>query len=221
MNKFKHVVSLIMVLAIIIPTIPVMTLSANAASNPSNTEIVYGSNGTITRAEWLHDLSVVFDMSVESDAVPDNYFSDLKTPHPYYNDILLTVEFGVIDVEAGGNVYPDALVTRDFAVTTLNYCLGYQEKEDDVYTFSDSDQCSSPISALIAVERGWLALIGNKFMPERSITSTEAETMLNDAISVLKVSAIDVNHDNKFEFDDDVIVVPEWVYTVETDQTIT
>ena len=194
--------------------------AAAADSTSAATGITYGSNGTITRAEWLHNLAIVFDMSVDSDAVPDNYFSDLESSHPYYNDILLTVEFGVVNIEAGGNILANELVTRDFAVSTLNFCLGYQEKEDDVYPFSDYELCSSPIDALVAVERGWLVLIDNKFMPELSITSTEAETMLNDASSILSAADIDPDYESKYVLKDDVIVVPEWVNTFDNGQTI-
>lgn len=36
--------------------------------------LVYGS-GTITRAEWLHDLVTVFDMTVEDDNLPGSLLS--------------------------------------------------------------------------------------------------------------------------------------------------
>ena len=209
MKKLKHIVSFVMVFALIFTSIPLTTFKAEAVDSAPSTDIVYGSNGNITRAEWLHDLAVVFDMSVESDAVPDNYFSDLESSHPYYNDIMLTVEFGVVDVEAGGNIFVDDLVSRDFAVTTLNFCLGYQASDEDTYTFSDSSECSSPTDALIAVEHGWVELIDNKFMPELPITSDEAKKMLDNAASVLDVSDIDANYDSKYVFQDDVIVVPE------------
>ena len=221
MKKLKHIVSFVMVFALIFTSIPLTTFKAEAVDSAPSTDIVYGSNGNITRAEWLHDLAVVFDMSVESDAVPDNYFSDLESSHPYYNDIMLTVEFGVVDVEAGGNIFVDDLVSRDFAVTTLNFCLGYQASDEDTYTFSDSSECSSPTAALIAVEHGWVELIDNKFMPELPITSDEAKKMLDNAASVLDVSDIDANYDSKYVFQDDVIVVPEWVNTVEENMTFT
>ena len=35
--------------------------------------LVYGDNGTLTKAEWLHDLVTVFDMKVEEGDPPDNY----------------------------------------------------------------------------------------------------------------------------------------------------
>lgn len=52
-------------------------------------------NGSISRAEWLHQLVVAFDMTVEEDNYPDNYYSDLTSEHEYYKDIMVAVEFGV------------------------------------------------------------------------------------------------------------------------------
>jgi len=45
----------------------------------------------MTREEWLHNLAVVFDMSVEDQQYPDNYFSDLDSSSEYYYDVLLNV----------------------------------------------------------------------------------------------------------------------------------
>ena len=59
----------------------------------SNNEIVLPQATQITRAEWLHNLVVVFEMTVESESLPDNYFTDLESTHKYYEDILLAVEF--------------------------------------------------------------------------------------------------------------------------------
>ena len=57
---------------------------------------------------------------------------------------------GVIDIEAGENLYPDEIVTRDFAASTLNFCLGYQ-LEDATYSFSDSESVTDADSAQIAI----------------------------------------------------------------------
>ena len=176
MKKLKHIVSFVMVFALIFTSIPLTTFKAEAVDSAPSTDIVYGSNGNITRAEWLHDLAVVFDMSVESDAVPDNYFSDLESSHPYYNDIMLTVEFGVVDVEAGGNIFVDDLVSRDFAVTTLNFCLGYQASDEDTYTFSDS----ADVSTVVQTACGSSDVI---YVPTDNVAASCAETINNVALT--------------------------------------
>lgn len=38
---------------------------------------VHAEETSITRVQWLHDLTELFDMTVEEDNYPDNYFSDI------------------------------------------------------------------------------------------------------------------------------------------------
>ena len=85
--------------------------------------LVYGDNGTLTKAEWLHDLVTVFDMKVEEGDPPDNYFTDVAYDSKYYDDIMLATEFGVVNVEAGGELGPDDTVDREYASVTLNFWL--------------------------------------------------------------------------------------------------
>ena len=60
---------------------------------------------TVTRAEWLHNLAEIFEMTVEDENYPDNYFSDVDSSHEYYYDILLAVQFGLVNAEAGDPIY--------------------------------------------------------------------------------------------------------------------
>ena len=46
--------------------------------NAQDTSIIYGDE-TITRAEWLHNLTIMFDMVVEENNMPDDYFSDVNS----------------------------------------------------------------------------------------------------------------------------------------------
>ena len=62
------------------------------------------AEGTITRADWLSELTKVFEMTVEDDNYPDNYFSDLDPSSEYYYDMLLAVQFGLVDIEAGQQI---------------------------------------------------------------------------------------------------------------------
>ena len=72
---------------------------------------VYAEDRTITRAQWLHELVELFDMTVEEDNYPDNYFSDISADDSYYRDIMVATEFGLVDVEAGYELLPDNPVT--------------------------------------------------------------------------------------------------------------
>ena len=185
-----------------------------------DTSIIYG-DGTITRAEWLHDLTVMFDMTVEKDNMPDDYFSDVTSAHVYYKDIMMAAEFGVIDIEAGQKVKPDEAATREFAAHTLNYCLGYK-LEDKTYTYKDTTGIKYPDDTQIAINRGWFALESGRFNPEKTITKSEIENMVSDAKTVQQSTQIDENYKNNYEFTSNVIEIPQDVRVyVDTDKNVT
>ena len=147
-------------------------LIANAAtyeyqsSNKEKAESRASNTNTITRVEWLKELTTLFEMTVEDDNYPDNYFSDLDSSSDYYYDMLLAVEFGLVAVEVGNPIYPENEVTREFAAQTLNFCLGYQLDENTQYSFSDVDAVEYDDDAQVALNRGWFKLVSGKFEPE-------------------------------------------------------
>ena len=210
MQKLKKILSALLAAAVIVAALPLSVLTALAATTDDYSDsLVYGTDGKLTRAEWLHNLSVVFNMTVDSGNEPDNYFADLPETHKYYSDVLLTVEFGVVNVEAGGEICPDDLATRDFTASTLNYCLGYQPTDNDTYSFSDSAECTDKTAALVAVERGWFKLISGKFSPDKQVETAEVKSMLNDALAVLEAAEVDENYDSKYTLQSGVIAIPE------------
>ena len=186
--------------------------------------LVYGDNGTLTKAEWLHDLVTVFDMKVEEGDPPDNYFTDVAYDSEYYDDIMLATEFGVVNVEAGGELGPDDTVDREYASVTLNFCLGFQ-LDDDTYTFSESsdEAYSDELTAFqVALNRNWFALSGGAFLPSKAVTSAEAKAMLSDAQQVLADAQIDDTKEGTFEFADYVIdFTPYQVVEFNEDNTVT
>ena len=178
---------------------------------------------TVTRAEWISQLVEAFSMTVEDDsAMPDNYFSDISETDSYYRDILLAVEFGVIDLEAGEAFEPNEPANREFAARTLNSCLQFQLDEGAEYTYSESGSVTYPDDIQIAVNRNWFALSGGNFLPEQAVTTQEATAMLADAKSVIDSEAIDTSYNNQFEFADGVIVIPETAQTtIDENNTVT
>lgn len=197
-SLLKRVFAVIMVVIMTLSAIALngfVGLNWKAFAIDDSQKLVLETGDKITRAEWLHNLAVVFEMTVEDEIYPDNYFSDLDDTHKYYYDVLLNVNFGVIDVAAGGEVNPDDLATRSFATHTLNFCLGYQLDEDVIYTFADTMDCEYLSDAQVAVNREWVELVDEKFCPENSITDKEAQNMLADAKAVLGNSEIDVDYD--------------------------
>ena len=168
----------------------------------------YAAQGSVTRAEWIHKLVEMFEMTVEEENYPDNYFSDLTDDSAYYRDILVAVEFGVIDIEAGEAFHPEEPADREFAAHTLNFCLGYELEENPVYAFSDVSEVVYPDDAQVAVTRKWFQLIDGRFSPTSPISESEVGFMLSDAAQVRSSTEIDENYDNTYEFAEGVIEIP-------------
>ena len=166
---------------------------------------------TVTRIAWVQKLVKTFDMTVEADNYPDNYYSDIDSGASYYKDLMIAVEFGVIDLEAGSAFEPDKPATREFAAHTLNFCLGFQLDEGVAYTYTDKDAVTYPEDVQVAVNRGWFQLSGGKFLPEQTVTSAEAANMLADAAKVRKGDTVQAGYDSKYVFTDGVVVVPSSV----------
>ncbi len=195
----KRIISIFLASVMIISAVLCVDLSALATD-------VEVSN----RAEWLSKLTQVYDMTVEEDNYPDNYFSDLSSDSPYYRDIMVAAEFGLIDIEAGEAVNPEGDITREFAAQTLNFCAGWElEKgEDFTYSFADYESCAYPDDDQIAVDHKWIALDNGNFLPDQKVTAAEIETMLADAQETLKGDEVDENYESTFEYNDGVVEVP-------------
>ena len=213
-------------------TVEETTVAVQQETSAPNTEVTEpktkppvlltsGSSDYITRAEWLHSLTETFNMTVEEDNYPDNYYSDISSSDSYYRDVMVAVEFGVIDLEAGEAFHPNDYTTRDFAASTLNFCLGYK-LDSEKYTFSDVSSTEHPADAQIAINRGWFDLENNKFEPTKYITAGESTLMLEDAVNTMSQEKVNNNFSSKYEFADDVIVVPKSVpVSIGSDGTVT
>ena len=174
----------------------------------------------VTRAQWLQKLVKTFSMTVEGGTYPDNYFQDLSAESEYYYDMLLAVEFGVVDIPAGGNLYPDEAATREFAAVTMNFCLGFQPDPEITLTFSEAAEVANPYDLQIAIDRGWFALVDGSFLPEQPMTQAEADIMVADAAAVLTESVIDENFDSLYTYTAGVVEVPEGTKVETTDEGI-
>ena len=176
---------------------------------PLRTFAAQVDNNSLTRAKWLSDLVKTFEMKVEDNNYPDNYFSDLESSSEYYYDVLVAVQFGVVNIEAGDPIYPNQPVTREFAASTLNYCLGYQLDQQAVYTFSDIADVQDKDSAQIALNRNWFSLVAGKFCPQREVDSAEEINMLKDAKEVWESTKVDPNYDNTYTLANGIIEIPD------------
>ncbi|MBR1497071.1 MAG: leucine-rich repeat domain-containing protein, partial [Oscillospiraceae bacterium] len=176
----------------------------------------------MTRAEWIQNLVLLFGMNVSPDEYPDIYFPDVLESADYYDAIMIAVKNGMIDIEAGDNFEPAAVVSREFAAQTLNDCLGIQKEAED-YTYSDTGTVIHQDDAQVAVEQGWFSLVGGSFMPEKEVTEAEAADMLTAAAEIVDGRKLG-DPFSDFEFADFVIVLPDEVevisdYDFETERT--
>ena len=170
---------------------------------------------TVTRIEWVKMLVDTFRMTVEGGNYPDNYYTDIDSTADYYRDLMVAVEFGVIDLAAGSEFRPEEPATREFAAHTLNYCLAFQ-LDENTYTYNDTDVTYKD-DVQVAVNHKWFALVDGSFLPQKAVTADEAETMMADARKVFFGTTVTEGYNSTYEFKADVTVIPEGTeVTVET-----
>ena len=178
---------------------------------------VDAATGEVSRIEWLKQLTAAFQMSVEEDNYPDNYYADIDSSYKEYYTVMLATEFGLVDVEAGDNFCPDDAVTREFAAHTLNLCMGFGNDKDS-YSFAEAGTAKYPDDIQVVIDKGYLTLTDGKFYPEKAVTAAEVRKMISAAKTLYAETTVDASHKNAYEFQDGVILLPENVDAVLTDE---
>jgi uncharacterized repeat protein (TIGR02543 family) len=166
------------------------------------------SGDEISRIDWVQELVTLFDLTVDEDNYPDNYYSDISTDDSFYRDVMVACEFGMIDLEAGEEFRPEDAVTREFAAQTMNAMLGFVP-ETDSYTYQDTADVTYKDAAQVAIDRGWVTVAAGKFLPEQSLTTEEHDAMIADAKKVLADARIETGKENTCTFASGVVVVPK------------
>ena len=158
----------------------------------------------VTRVEWIQTLVDTCSMEVEEEACPDNYFSDISNKDEFYRDIIVAVEFGLIDTEPGLAFEPHAPATREFVAHTLNAALMFQLPEDTAYTYAESKTVTYPDDIQVAINQGWFALSGDNFLPEQAMTQSEMAAIAESITQILARSELEEDHVNTYAYVDDV-----------------
>ena len=166
------------------------------------------SGDEISRIDWVQELVTLFDLTVDEDNYPDNYYSDISTDDSFYRDVMVACEFGMIDLGAGEEFRPEDAVTREFAAQTMNAMLGFVP-ETDSYTYQDTADVTYKDAAQVAIDRGWVTVAAGKFLPEQSLTTEEHDAMIADAKKVLADAQIETGKENTCTFASGVVVVPK------------
>ncbi len=178
------------------------------------------SGDEISRIAWVEELITLFDLTVEEDNYPDNYYSDISADDSFYRDVMVACEYGMIDLEAGEAFRPEDAVTREFAAQTMNAMLGFVPKTDS-YTYQDTADVTYKEAAQVAIDRGWVTVSGGKFLPGQSLTTKEHDVMIADAKQVLSDAQIETGKDNTCTFASGVVIVPEGtVVSIDVDGTV-
>ena len=209
----KRIVSILLALVMFATLLPAGLIGTAEAAEST------GAEAGVSRIEWVQQLVETFNMTVEEDNYPDNYYSDMDESSPGYRDLLVAVEFGVIDLEAGSAFEPEQPATREFAAHTLNYCLGFQ-LDNSTYTYADTADVTYADDVQVAVNRGWLTLVNGRFLPQRALTSAEATAMLADAAQVLKGLVVSESYNNTYTFKADVIEIPNGTDVLVDESTV-
>jgi len=165
-----------------------------------------GDGSAITRIAWLQSLVTVFDYTIDSGVVIDNYYSDLDETSEHYETVMIAVYHGLIDALPNQALCLEEPATREFAAHTLNACMGYLI-DGEGYTYSEQDAVTYQMDIQVAIDREWFALVDGAFLPEQPITSAEKEIMLADAAEYLAGMQLDSTHENMYTFYEDVIVL--------------
>ena len=220
MSTSKRIISLLLALVMILGMLPWDALGVEAAGTGEiihvveepvkliqTEEPVANSDGiAVTRAQWLQMLVEVFDYHIEDEIVPDNYFTDLHEEAEYYEDILVAVYYGLVDVLPNSPMEPEAAATREFAVSTLNSCMGYLPEGEP--SFSEAAEVTYPDDIQVALEQGWFALTNGAFQPEQPIT-TEEFTLLQAAAESYVEEFTIVPTESQYAFKDGIIEITD------------
>ena len=209
----KRIVSILLALVMFATLLPAGLIGTAEAAESTGAEV------GVSRIEWVQQLVETFNMTVEEDNYPDNYYSDMDESSSGYRDLLVAVEFGVIDLEAGSAFEPEQPATREFAAHTLNYCLGFQ-LDNSTYTYADTADVTYADDVQVAVNRGWLTLVNGRFLPQRALTAAEATAMLADAAQVLKGLVVSESYNNTYTFKADVIEIPNGTDVLVDESTV-
>ena len=185
----KRIITICLILVLCLGVIPAQAMAAGTE---------------VSRVEWIQTLVDVCSMEVEEEACPDNYFSDMSIEDEFYRDVIVAVEFGLIDTEPGLAFEPHAPATREFVAHTLNAALMFQLPEDTAYTYAESASVTYPDDIQVAINQGWFALSGGSFLPQQAMTQSEMTAITASVTQILGLSELEENHVNTYTYVDGV-----------------
>lgn len=164
-----------------------------------------GDKNSVTRGEWVNMLVSEFSMSLDDTADYEAPYTDISDSK--YNTSIVTAYYNAVlptDIE---EFNPNEYATRDFAAFTLNNCLCYVKNSD--LSCDDFSEIKYQDAASALVERGYFALVGNKFMPNNAVTTGEMSNVSELIKKSLQALEIDPNHEQVVNINDDTVMIKE------------
>lgn len=169
-------------------------------------EIIITDGSTITRGEWISKIIEVMDLEyqqeidIDQEIEEENRFNDIKD-HEFEEDIFQATVLSIIDFDEV-SFRPDEATTREFAAVTAVKALGFQGNTELIC--EDVAEIKNLVDTEVAVSLKLLPLEDHKFHPNRFMTNSEGQYLLEGIRAILISLEVDENYDSVIEFQDEV-----------------
>lgn len=174
-------------------------------------QIVEPSGRAISRGEWISKLVELSGVKNQQPIDIENIdikFDDILG-HEFEEDIIYAMVYGILD-EDGIYFRPDNSATREFAATTAVKILGFVPTQEIVC--EDVSEITFKKEVEVAVTTEIINLQNNKFYPNRELTESEFNYMVEGIKAIYKSTEVDENYDSYIEYKDGVIKINEDVF---------
>lgn len=179
----------------------------------------------VTRKEWISAV-----MKVTNYCEQKELFDCNKNGTPIYSfvDIAGLAESGIIETavkyqiipESGGDFKPNEATDREFLAVTSVRAIGLAVNSQDA-DCRDKGDLKYEAEDAIAVNLKLLALIGDKFLPERAITVKEKDNAIRILAGIINSRRVNAHHADVIQYNEDVARKNEVTdYTVTNDNGI-
>ncbi|MGN0153934.1 MAG: hypothetical protein ACI4A3_05745, partial [Lachnospiraceae bacterium] len=170
-----------------------------------------------TRIDWIKDLLNALQIdclsvdNVKKDANQSEIYtySDLKTDEERLL-VETAVVYGLLKQEGTDNAvqlfHPEAAVTKEFAAITTIQGLGFVVGDTYSLDCNDIDEVAYPALVELAIDEGLLSLEDGRFYPEKKITQSNGEVILQKVKDIKAQNEISGEPIEEIEYAEDLIM---------------
>ena len=136
----------------------------------------------ISLGEWIRELDERAGISEYRETAP--YFMNVPIDSPYYDSVQAAVEWQVLEPSSGFD--PAALLTREWAASTLINLSGREMKSDSNLKIKDRSASAFPKQIEAAVTTGFMSVDEkNRFRPKEVMDKEEALILLDQMVDYI------------------------------------